>query len=217
MEEALLNYLEMKNPLIVTKEWHSYLAYNGLLGSNIHILKSGVVKTSLILRDGREFNMSYINRPEIVAILRDEEDQLTPAPWNIRVESETASFYQIDRKEFWSDVNSEPELLLYVKNYYRRQLNKQTHRMQLLIMNGKVGALYSVLLRLANQFGIELNSGTLIDFLVTNEDLAGFCGISSHTSVNRMMKELREKDVIEIQNRKIFIKNIHFLEENIAL
>ncbi|MDF2556210.1 MAG: prfA 1 [Bacillales bacterium] len=217
MEMILNRYLEEKKPLIVTKEKHTYLAYNGILGSNIHILKSGIVKTSLILRDGREFNMNYINMPEIVAILRDEEDQLTPAPWNIRIESETASLYQIDRKEFWADVNSNSEMLLYVKNYYRRQLNMQTQRMQMMLMNGKVGALYAFLIRLSEQFGVETDGGTLIDFTITNEEIAGFCGISTHTSVNRMMKELREKDIIEIRGRKIFIKKMDYLVDNVAV
>lgn len=217
MESALERYIESKKPIVITKEKHTYLAYNGILGSNIHILKSGIVKTSLILRDGREFNMNYINKPEIVAILRDEEDQLTPAPWNIRIESETASLYQIDRKEFWADVNSNSDLLLNVKNYYRRQLNMQTQRMQMMLMNGKTGALYAFLIRLTEQFGVETDGGVLIDFHITNEEIAGFCGISTHTSVNRMMKELREKDIIQIKGRKIFVKKLDFLIDNVAV
>ncbi len=216
IDKSLAKYINDKQPAIVSKDWHTYLAYNGIMVSHIHILKTGTVKTSIILHDGREFNLAYINQPEIVAILRGEENEMTPAPWNIRVESKVATFYQIERKEFWQDVNSDPALLLYIKNYYRRQLNNQTKLMKQLVMNGKAGALYASLLRFANQFGREVDGGVMIDLLITNEDLAGFCGISAHTSVNRMMKDLRSKGVLEIQQRKIVIKNMAFLNDNTA-
>ncbi len=216
IDQCLAKYISEKKPSIISKDWHTYLAYNGIMVSHIHILKTGTVKTSIILHDGREFNLAYMNDPGIVAILRGEENEKTPAPWNIRVESKEASFYQIDRKEFWHDVNSDPELLLYIKNYYRSQLNNQTRLMKELVMNGKVGALYASLLRFADQFGYETNDGVMIDLLITNEDLAGFCGISAHTSVNRMMKDLRSKGVLEVQQRKIVIKNMAFLKDNIA-
>ena len=57
-----------------------------------YVLKKGVVKTSIILKDGREFNLSYIVSPDIISLLRDEVSNYTSAPFNIRIESEEASF-----------------------------------------------------------------------------------------------------------------------------
>ncbi len=34
--------------------------YYGLEQQDTYVLKEGIVKTSIILRDGREFNISYI-------------------------------------------------------------------------------------------------------------------------------------------------------------
>ena len=50
------------------------------------------MKTSIILRDGREFNISYLKAPNIISLLKDEVSQYTSAPFNVRVESESAVF-----------------------------------------------------------------------------------------------------------------------------
>ena len=60
------------------------------------------------------------------------------------------------------------------------------------------------------------NEGILIDFTVTNDDIAGFCGISSRSSVNRMLKELRADGVITVKNHKFIIQDISYLLDQIA-
>ncbi len=46
-------------------------------------------------------------------------------------------------------------------------------------MNGKSGAIYAFLYNLISLFGKENEEGILIDMQVTNDDIAGFCGIST--------------------------------------
>ena len=59
--EYLLNFLKEKNVATIKKKKHTYLTYYGLEQQDTYVLKDGVVKTSVILPDGREFNISYIN------------------------------------------------------------------------------------------------------------------------------------------------------------
>lgn len=53
--------------------------YYGLEQQDTYVLKEGIVKTSIILRDGREFNISYIKGPDIISLLKDEVSQYTSA------------------------------------------------------------------------------------------------------------------------------------------
>lgn len=209
-------YLESQKWEVVRKEYHEYLTYRGLLDSYVYVLKSGVIKTSVILKDGREFNLAYVRPGEIISIINDETSNRTPAPFNIRVESEEAFLYRVNRVEFWRDVNRNLKLQSYVKNYYRENQQAYMYKLQTMLMNGKKGALCAVLCELAELFGVESNGKIVIDFLITNEDIAGFCGISSRNSVNRMMRELREADIIEINNRKIVIKDLLYLKSRVA-
>ena len=48
---------------------------------------------------------------------------------------------------------------------------------------------------------------------MTNDDIAGFCGISTRNSVNRILRGLRDEKVIQIVNNKILIKNVDYLKQ----
>ena len=43
-----------------------YLAYRGLEQAYTYVLIDGVVKTSIIMNDGREFNLDYVTPVDIV-------------------------------------------------------------------------------------------------------------------------------------------------------
>ncbi|MBS0937767.1 Crp/Fnr family transcriptional regulator, partial [Lactiplantibacillus plantarum] len=143
-------------------------------------------------------------------------------PFNVRIESDNATFYQINRVKFWEYVNSDQGLQNYVKQYYRHRLSENFSRLQRLTMNGRLGALANFLKDMSLKFGNKIpgTNKIVIDFIVTNEDIAGFCSIANYTSVSRMLRNLKNTDVIEFNNtngrRRIVIKNIQKLNDLIA-
>ena len=209
----LTKFLEEKEVPTITKKRHTYLTYYGLEQQDTYVLKEGVIKTSIILRDGREFNISYIKGPDIISLLKDEVSQYTSAPFNVRIESETATFYRIPRVLFWEYVNQDSKLQDYVNSYYRNKLAEAIFRQQLKTMNGKNGAVCAFIYQLISLFGREVNNGILIDFQVTNDDIAGFCGISTRNSVNRILRGLREENVITMVNQKIVVLDKDYLKQ----
>lgn len=68
-------------------------------------------------------------------------------------------------------------------------------------MNGKVGAVGGFLYDLNERFGDPCEGGSLITLDITNEDIAQFCGISSRSSVNRILRGFREKGIISTRDR----------------
>lgn len=209
----LIKFLEEKDVPTVTKKRHTYLTYYGLEQQDTYVLKEGVIKTSIILRDSREFNISYIKGPDIISLLKDEVSQYTSAPFNVRIESDTAVFYRIPRVLFWEYVNQDTNLQDYVNSYYRNKLSEAILRQQLMTMNGKNGAVCAFIYSLIPLFGRKLKDGIIIDFQVTNDDIAGFCGISTRNSVNRILRGLREENVITMVNQKILILDEDYLKQ----
>lgn len=209
----LIKFLEEKDVPTVTKKRHTYLTYYGLEQQDTYVLKEGVIKTSIILRDGREFNISYIKGPDIISLLKDEVSQYTSAPFNVRIESDTAVFYRIPRVLFWEYVNQDTNLQDYVNSYYRNKLSEAILRQQLMTMNGKNGAVCAFIYSLIPLFGRKLKDGIIIDFQVMNDDIAGFCGISTRNSVNRILRGLREENVITMVNQKILILDEDYLKQ----
>lgn len=79
MRNVLQDYLDEHSFRVVVKKKKNYLTYEGLQDRYAYILKSGIIKTSVISKDGREFNLRYINNLEIVSLLRDEYSEFIDA------------------------------------------------------------------------------------------------------------------------------------------
>lgn len=210
----LISLFEQKHIPIISKTYHSYLSYHGLDEHFVYVLKEGIAKTSVILPDGREFNISYVVGPDVVSLLRDEVSNYTSAPFNVRIESQSALFFRLPRTEFWNYVKKDVTLQRLIRDYYRRKLSENIHRLQNMLMNNKSGAVCALLYMLTKQFGIKDNENHwLIDFVITNEDIAGFCGISTRNSVNRIIHNLKEKGIVAIKAHKFVILDYDYLAE----
>lgn len=213
---VIVDYFETKHATVIKKNKNEYITYSGFSTSHVWMLKEGVVKSSLILKDGREFNVAYLQKGDIVSLLREDNIAEPLAPYNVRVETETAYLYQVNRIDFWQDVYKDRDLQREVYRFYRKELEDAILKIRDFSMSGKKEALYTILLRFARKFGVPYHEGILVDFVITNEELAKFTGISTRNSVNRMLHQLKEKDIIDMVQSKIYIKNIQFLEENVV-
>ncbi|MBM6716533.1 Crp/Fnr family transcriptional regulator [Gemmiger formicilis] len=212
----LLHRLESWGYTLEERPRHTYLAYCGLDQPFTYVLAHGVVKTSIILKSGKEFNIAYLKGPSIISLLRDEVSAFTSAPFNIRVESERASFYKVPRVELWQNINGDSGLQQYVKEYYRQRWSESIRSQQLMAMNSKKGVVCGFLLNLAQKFGRTVSNGVMIDLVIPYEDIAGFCGISTRNSVNRIITELRRDGLLELRNRHFVIPSLEGLREQIA-
>ena len=76
MSESVLNFLEEKNLPEVTKKKHTYLMMDGHDQEDIYVLKDGVVKVSIVLCDGREFNITYLKGLDMILVLCQDLRQL---------------------------------------------------------------------------------------------------------------------------------------------
>ena len=186
--DYVLQYLEKMEVPIVSKKNHD-IVMCGL--EKMIFLKEGVVKVSSILEDGREYNITYAKGPNLLSLMCDTLREDVAYRIRIRVESEEASFCLVSREDFSRAVKRDEKCMT---------------------MNGKSGAIYAFLYNLISLFGKENEEGILIDMQVTNDDIAGFCGISTRNSVNRILRGLREENVIRIVDNKILILNADYLK-----
>lgn len=213
MSEFVLDFFEGKNLATIEKKKHSYLMIDGHDQEDIYILKDGIVKTSIILSDGREFNIMYLKGFDILSLLKDEVKKVTSASFHIRIESGTAVFYRVNRKLFSKFLSENEELRDYVDTYYRKRLSESIYRQQLMTMNGKNGAVCAFIYYLVELFGRKVKKGIFIDLQVTNDDIAGFCGVSTRNSVNRILSGLRQQGVITMVYHKILVLDVDYLKK----
>ena len=200
---------EIKIPIQI-KDRHTCLDLND---RDMYILKRGIVKVSLIMQDEREFNITYLQGPDVVSLYCDCLTQFRDCHPKIRVESEQAEFYCISKDKFYKRAKEDAKLQHYVNTYYRKRLKLAVTREQVMIMNSKAGAVCSWLYRLASLFGIQTQKGIFIDLQVTNEDIANVCGITTRNSVNRVIRGLKEKNVIQVINNRIIVLDMVYLKQ----
>lgn len=201
MSEPVLSFLEEKNLPEVIKKKHTYLMMDGHDQEDIYVLKDGVVKVSIVLCDGREFNITYLKGLDIISLLKDEINKMT-----------TASFYRINRKFFEQYAKENEELHAYIESYYRKKMTEAIYRQQLMTMNGKNGAVCAFIYHLIPLFGRQVKKGIFIDLQITNDDIASFCGVSTRNSVNRILRGLREENVITMVYHKILVLDVDYLK-----
>ncbi|MGV3489468.1 MAG: Crp/Fnr family transcriptional regulator [Tuberibacillus sp.] len=99
---------------------------------------------------------------------------------------------------------------------YAKWLSEMQHHTQLklrdLIFHGKNGALASVLIRLANTYGIEDGNGILITRKFTNGEMAELIGATRET-VNRMLAKFKNDGFINNDHGRIKVINIEGLRK----
>ena len=100
----------------------------------------------------------------------------------------------IKRSQFEEYALREPSILAALSSFLSTRYIKSQIKCQDLIMNGKKGGLYSILIRLCNSYGVVTENGILIDLPITHQELANLT-FGTREVIQRMLKELREKDV----------------------
>ena len=218
MDQSILqDYIDKNTLPLVEKKFHKYLTFENMEDDYTYILKDGVVKESVVSKYGQEFNLRYVTGLEIISVLNDEFSPYMGEPYNVRVESPKATFYRVSRKKFLQDVSKDIQLQRYIKSFYHNRLQTSMKKMQCMLTNGRVGALATQLNELALLFGETDDQGHIkINFSVTNEELGKFCGISTASSVSRILKQLKDEGIIQTDRKGLVITNMEQLEDYIT-
>ncbi|WP_054950098.1 Crp/Fnr family transcriptional regulator [Numidum massiliense] len=191
----------------------TYLFREGTVADELYVIASGKVEISKLTSDGRKLSLRICDKNEICG----ELTLYTQAPitylFNALV-MEDAKVYAVKNHVLEKEIFHNSELGLEFIKWMSDHVRKTMTKFRDLVLHGRKGALYSTLIRMTNSFGVPAADGILIDLSLTNQELANFCGISRE-STNRILNELKDKNVISINKKKITIHDLQFLKEEI--
>ncbi|MEN1970328.1 Crp/Fnr family transcriptional regulator [Lentibacillus sp. N15] len=190
----------------------TYLFSEGQNAEELYIIKSGRIQIGKLSPDGRELTLRICNKGDIIGELSlyDEVKYILNA--KVLEDGEVAVIKKAYlEEELINNASLAIEFMKIMSESYRRD---QT-RFRDLVLHGKKGALYSTLIRLSNSYGRKQENGDIyIDILLTNQELANFCG-TSRESVNRSLNDLKRNLIISMKKGHIIIHNLNFLKEEI--
>ncbi|GGI38875.1 Crp/Fnr family transcriptional regulator [Mammaliicoccus stepanovicii] len=191
---------------------HNYIYHSGDLCNHIYVITEGKVITHRVMEDGKEFNTKLLGYHSIFGSTTLFCGRKTHT-LSARVK-ERATVYRLPKKQFEESILDDDvlkyEWLLWVQN----ENEKNEYQIRDIYTLGKTGAFYSILIKLANTYGIHEGTKVHINVDLTNHELANFCNVTRE-SVNRMLSNLKKKDIISIKHKRITILDLEFLKKSI--
>lgn len=172
--------------------------------NKIYIIKSGFIKLGRKVARNKYYNIGLYKENETLGVigLFDEDPKY---PSDAQVISKGASVYVVMREDIKAELFDNIEFYKKCISFSSNWFCDHTWKLYDIAILRKREALYATITRLANSYGVETDDGILIDIQITNDQLADFSGVSSKESINRMLKELRERKIISINKKKITV------------
>ncbi len=190
----------------------TFLFQEGLEASELYIIQSGIIQVSKMVEDGRELTIRLCSSGDLVGELSlFQPTAKYMLNGKVMESGEVAVIYKeaLERK-----LEEDSELALEFMKWLNIQHRKAQTKIRDLVLNGKKGALYSTLIRLANSYGVGTDEGVKINISLTNQELANFCGTSREV-VNRLLSDLRKQNIISVEKGIISIHDMEYLKTEI--
>ena len=214
-----INYLNEATSAYFNKPDHTlelskdqYLFRQGDAVTDLYLIQSGQVLVTKTTPDGRELSLRFLGPGDLIGevLITDATTQyLVDA--KMTEQTSLAVFRQDKLKEaLKQDANALLDLLNYTQFMYRKDQTKFRD----LVLHGKKGALYSTLIRLSNSYGQTQPDGIHLTKSFTNQELANFCA-TSRESVNRLLSELKKRQVVSEQHQHLIIHDLDYLKQAI--
>lgn len=179
--------------------------------TSIFFLKEGRVKLTRTSKDGREMILRIINAGEIFGEMSFlDEIERTDYAYAI----DNALLCTINRDDFKEFVVRKPELNLRLIKIIGFRLKKYTERIEELMFKDSKQRIISFILNFAEDNGKQIAGEIFVKPFLKHQDIGELTACSRQT-VNSVLTELREKDLINFDRKKLIIRNIKELKEMI--
>ncbi|MED1952935.1 Crp/Fnr family transcriptional regulator [Brevibacillus centrosporus] len=189
------------------------LFLDGDRADHLFLIESGQVKITKTTLDGKELTLQVFGPGELVGLSGLFEDNVSYTSTGSMQEAGTVSV--IMRSSLEKILIQNGQFCVDFMRWMAVMNRRMQSKFRDLLLNGKIGALYSTLIRMCNTYGEENENGILINLSMTNKDLAQFIGLTRE-SVNRMLSELKKLNVVDLLPQgHILIKDLDYLKETI--
>lgn len=179
---------------------------------HIFLLLKGSVAIERVHMKGKEFILKIIADREVLV-----EYQLFKNEPIYHFSAKTLTdceFLYIKKDTFEDFVLNDSTAMNSLVSWLSTRYLKAQMKCQDLIMNGKKGGLYSILIRLCNTYGVMTENGILIDLPLTHQELANLT-YGTREVIQRALMELREKDILSYEHQRFTIKSLRYLKETV--
>lgn len=187
----------------------TWLFLEGDSADKLYFLKNGIMKLTKTADDGKELALYYYQPGDFLGEF--EGMDVTTCSFGAKAvhDSTVGVVHLQDLKRL---LQNNGELALDFVKWTTHLQRFTQYKLRDLLFYGKEGALASTLIRMANSYGKENDGHIQFSVEFTNSELAQMIGATRET-VNRMLRQLKKKNVIDYQHGSIVIKDLQHLKE----
>jgi CRP/FNR family transcriptional regulator, cyclic AMP receptor protein len=172
-------------------------------GMAVYLVNGGRVKVSKVTRDGKELTLSYRVPGEIFG----ETCLIDGEPREEMAEAmENALVTEIERGVYDDLLRTQPSLgyrMTKILAQRRREIEAKIENLVFKDVNAKLAEL---LLRFADEYGVEDARGTLVALKITHQEMANLIG-STRETVSLTLAQFKKRGLIQSEGRKVIISD----------
>lgn len=174
-----------------------------------YVLLHGRLKVVKITPDGQQVVIRFVNPGDIYGIAKALRREDYPASAIALVDSVTLTW----PAEIWDDfIAAHPAFAVNVMQMMGDRLQEAHTRLKELSTEEVEYRVAHALLRLVAQSGRSTEEGVLVDFPLTQQDLAETAGTTLH-SVSRVMSAWESAGLVSVGRRRIVVRDVKGLSE----
>ncbi|MDQ6599670.1 Crp/Fnr family transcriptional regulator [Bacillus salipaludis] len=209
--QLLHNFFSINEPIQQVKAG-TILFQEKELVNYIYLIVKGSIAIGRVHESGKDFTLKILSHHEILV----EYQLFSKNPYyqfNAKTHTD-CELIMIKKEQFEEFVSLDPDAMNALFAWLSISYIKAQIKCMDLIMNGKRGGLYSILIRLSNSYGVATPDGILIDIPITHQELANLT-FGTREVIQRLLKDLREKEIISYDQQKFIIKKLSYLKQEV--
>lgn len=178
-------------------------------GEALFLLKSGLIKLTKRLEDGREHILHFVNPGEVFAEVVLFEGGNYPATAEVQEDAVVGVLRNQDIEKL---ISHNPSMAVRMLRIMSRRLRTAQEKVMNLALHDTARRLAFTLIKMAQEHGVKEARGMLINLNLTNQELANMTG-SSRETINRMLNSFKRAGAIDMDRQQIYVVDKAKLED----
>lgn len=204
---------DLENVLSLIERMHFHkgetIFSEGDIFDRLYIVNSGSFKVYRQSKDGKEQVLYVIGDGDFIGdinLLKKDIFKFSA------IALEETHLCTIKKDDFDILMRGHPNMVEKVLEYAHDRIASLEELMQTLTSNDVESRVATLLLKLAESFGIQKPTGVEVQLSLTREEMASFIGLTRET-LSRKLSQLQAENYIELlDNKRILIKNMDAIQ-----
>ena len=183
---------------------HSLIYSPGDSASHIYMVGHGEVKISRYTSEGRELTLDHLGASGIfgemeILLERQRESQA--------VARTDCVIYMMERETLSTVIEEDPQFGLWLTRMMGVRQARMESRLESLLFKSANGKVAQILVRLAREHGEKTETGTLINYPITHQEIGNLIATTRET-VSYAFMEFRQRGLISTRQRRTIIHDL---------